>query len=912
MRRDRWTRRKVIRVSAVSTALFPLWRHFVWRGLTCNDTFCSAPIRSMFLRLLSLNPLFFIGLISLLVTPLQAAPRETVPLYRWDFVEDKAPANAPLVPPGFATWQAVTIPHIFRQSGLPDNTAAWYRKSYKFSDTELAGRVFLRLDGAASVTDVFVNGRAVGQHKGAFTAAVFDLTPALAFKGSNELLVRISNRDADTDGILSRSNLYYTNGGMFRCAWLIKTGAVHIAPDLGSSGVYLTPAKVTADQADLHVRTVVANPLDHAVSVRVRHVITNFDGDLVAEFGGDRTLQPQTTINLDLDHVIRQPRLWNLLNPELYSVTTTLTADGIFSDEVTNPLGFRTITYADGQFLLNGREVRFLGVNKHQQSETDWNAVSVEESVRDFKQLADLGANTVRLAHYAHSDLEYTLADQAGIAVWAENGLAGQSWDKMATKDKLVTSDGERLTRELIRQNWNHPSILFWSCGNESTIAPASRYAEIIREEAPPGLVTYAANGPEPEHCDFIARNTYAGWYGGHLTDFGSRDKPTLTSETGAGSWITHHAPYDVFAWTVNKFESEEYAQLFTEYRLQSVFRDQTATNPMFLWWTFREFFDRKFKDQRNTKGLLTLAGSRKDLFYLFQAFLKPNQPVVRLLGREHFLRTFAADSGIKAYANSPELTLTLNGIRIGTRRNGDYRIPDSSQKAKDGSVKPRPGIAVANVFLWKTSLAPGRNLVEVDDGRGHRDSMIVYQSPTGSAPPASNTDLALDLRSSNPQSPATFIDRPVAAQGAFYRDVDGSSDNTFDALPDSVTGASWIATRRLSEPALKTDLAFRLNPSATSGATVFVVASTGTHPTATLLPPSADAIAAAASLARSLTITGFTRAPVPMVWRDHGLHLADAMLWSRHIAPGESLTVTGHTLDYVVLLRAQNPQPQR
>ncbi|MEY4488176.1 MAG: hypothetical protein RIQ79_684 [Verrucomicrobiota bacterium] len=869
----------------------------------------------MFLRFPALKPLIFLCLLSLLAPSLRAAPRETLPLDRWDFAEEKAPSAATSAsapgPQSDATWQAVTIPHIFRQSGLPDNTAGWYRTSFQTTRADQKGRVFLRLDGAASVQDVYLNGHPVGQHKGAFTAAVFDLTDALEHTRANELLVRVSNRDADASGILSRSNLFYTNGGMFRRAWLVRTGTVHIAPDLGSSGVYLTPANVSAEHADLRVRTVVANPLDRAVEVHLSHRVTDAAGVLVAEFGGDRTLPPHETVNLDLEHAIDHPRLWNLLKPELYSVETTLRADARLSDRVVNPLGFRTIAYADGRFLLNGREVRFLGVNKHQQDETAWNAVTDDVSRRDFQQLAELGVNSVRLAHYAHSDYEYTLADRQGLAVWAENGLAGQAWDKTATADKLVSADGERLTRELVRQNWNHPSILFWSCGNESVVAPASRYAEVIREEAPPGLVTYAANGAEPQHCDFIARNTYAGWYGGHLADFGGGGgkKPTLTSETGAGSWTTHHAPYDAFAWKVNSFESEEYAQLFTEYRLQTIFRDQPAAHPMFFWWTLREFFDVKFKNQRNTKGLVTLAGQPKDLFYLFQCFFKPDQPVVRLLGREHFLRAFAADAGLKAYANSPELTLTLNGVRVGTLRNGDYRIPDSEQKAKDGSVKPRPGIAVANVFLWKTPLAPGRNVVEVNDARGHRDSMVVYQAAPGSTPPAAVTDLALDLRSSNPASPATFIDRPVAAQGAFYRDVDGSSDNTFDALPPALAGASWIATRRLSIPALKTDLSFRLNPSASAGATVFVLASTGTHPTATLLPPDAATVAAAKALAASLTAADFTRDPAPAIWRDHGLNLADAMLWSRRLAPGESLTLPGHTLDYVVLLRPL-PQP--
>ncbi len=829
-----------------------------------------------------------------------ASPRQVIPLVKWDFTEEKTPSTGSLTPEERAAWKPVVVPHIFRQSCLPDNTAGWYRTTVAPADASDGGRTFLRLDGAASVKDVYVNGVHIGTHKGAYSASVFDLTDALAANRANELLVRVSNRDAEAAGTLSRSNLYFTNGGMFRPASLFKTGAVHFTPEFGSSGVYLTPCNITAARADLRVRSVVTNPLDRAVPVEIRNRVTDDTGALVAEFSGKRTLQPRETATIELSREIKNPRLWDLLKPALYSVESTILADARPSDRVVNPLGFRTISVSGGRFLLNDREVQFRGVNKHQQNEHEWNAVTDAESERDFRQLADLGVNSVRLAHYPHSDFEYALADRLGLAVWAENGLAGQAWDKAATADKLPTSDGERLTRELVRQNWNHPSILFWSCGNESVIAPATRYAAVLREEAPPGLVTYASNGPDPEHCDFVAYNTYAGWYGSHLTGFGSRDKPTFTSETGAGSWQTHHAPYDTFKWKVNSFEPEEYAQLFTEYRLQTVFRDHVGAHPMFFWWTFREFFDVKFKNQRNTKGLVTLSGEPKDLFYLFQAFLKPDKPVVRLAGREHFLRAFAPDTGIKAYANSPTLTLTLNGVRAATLRNGDYRIPDSQQKNKDGTFTPRPGIAVANVFLWKTPLAPGRNVIEVDDGLGHRDSMVVYQTPVAASP----DDLVIDLHSSNPANPATFIDHPVVAQGAFYRDVDGNSDNTFDALPPALAGASWIATRRMSDPALKTDLSFRLNPAVTAGATVFVLASTGTHPTATLLPPDTAQVAAAASLSKALADTGFTREPAPVLWRDHALHLADASLWSRRLSPGESLNIPCQTLDTVVLLR--------
>jgi hypothetical protein len=339
---------------------------------------------------------------------------------------------------------------------------------------------------------------------------------------------------------------------------------------------------------------------------------------------------------------------------------------------------------------------------------------------------------------------------------------------------------------------------------------------------------------------------------------------------------------------------------MFTEYRLQTVCRDDVVNRPMFLWWNFREFYNLKFKNNRNTKGLLTLAGTPKDAAFLFQAFFNPNKPVVHLCGRYYFLRAVAPDNGIKVYSNAGELQMTLNGVAQEKIKNGIYRIPDSEMKKYDGTVMPVPGIPVANVFFWKTPLKPGRNVVEVSDGQGHSDRMVIYQKSVGLPDSASPVQ---DLQSSNAENPACFIDRPVESQGPVYTDVDGSSDNTFDILPKEVEGAGWIATRRLSDPKLKTDLDFRINPSS-KGATVFVLFSDGAYPTVTLKQTDPGIASAAEILRKSLTHAGFKANKTDAVWRDHLLVRTCAELWSRDAAPGEQLKLQGQTLDYVVMVR--------
>jgi beta-galactosidase len=834
---------------------------------------------------------------------LEPSPRELIPLPTWGFAEDVTVPGTVPVPPVRTEWQQVPVPHIFRLSGLPDNSAGWYHQEIATTEADRGRRILLLLEGAATVKDLFVNGKPAGQHKGAYTAAVFDLTPALEIGKVNRLDLRVGNRDDEIQGLIARSTLYFINGGMYRKAWLIRTGAVHIAPDQGSSGVYLTPSGITAARADLEARTVIRNPLTVPVTVELRHRVADPAGVEVASFGKTVTLAAAETASVAISNSIDNPKLWDLGKPNLYTVRTELRVNGKLSDAVTERTGFRTIAWQNKRFLLNGREVQFRGVNKHAQDEYVWNAISDDKLRQEWQWMLGMGVNAVRLAHYPHSRLEYDIADENGIAVWAENGYAGHAWTGFLKSDTVITPDGERQTREMVRQNWNHPGILFWSCGNETIPAVAARYAEVIREEKDPGrLVTYANSNGFPKNCDFIADNTYDGWYGNTYNGFKQLPRNALVSESGASCWPSHHVPYGTAKWTVNKYEPEEYTEIFTEYRLQTICRNDVAARPMFFWWNFREFYDAKFKNNRNSKGLVTLAGLHKDIVYLFQAFLRPGTPLVHLNGRFHFLRRFAADNGIKAYANVPELELTVNGISQGKKKNGEYRIPDIKVKAKD-KESVIAGIPVDNVFFWKATLAPGRNVVEVADGAGHSDRMIIYQQPAAGPVPADTKAIVQDLRSSNPASPALFIDRPVEAQAPFYTEVDGSSDNTFDILPAPIANAGWIGTRRLADKKNLTTLSFRIRPDA-AGATVLVMFSTGTFPVVTLKKPDENTVQAAAELARTLTAAGFANTGEKAVWRDHNLNRCDAALWSRTLKPGETLTLPGHTLDYLILVK--------
>ncbi len=814
--------------------------------------------------------------------------RTITALAEWKFLQDTSDEESGIrLPMMSSDWTTVRIPHCFRLSGLPEKSAGFYSQTLNIPTEDANKCFYLFLEGAGAVVDVFVNGKHIGQHKGAYTAAWFDLTPGLNFGKDNEIVLRVTNRDHEAANCLSQSNLFYTNGGLYRPVWLVKTLGVHIFPDMGSTGVYLTPKNISEGGADLEITTHVRNSTKKDLQVLVRSTITDPDGKPAGEVEEKVTVPSGTTKAVTTRKKIANPVLWELHDGRLYSVLTELLVGGQVADAITERTGIRTIAMQDEDFMLNGRKVLVRGVCKHHQDEHVWNAMTSEQLKWEMDSMVDLGINTVRLAHYPHRRFEYNLADEHGILVWAENGLAGHRWDKgeRAQRESKPTEAGERINREMVRQNWNHPSIVFWSSGNETHDRTAHYYADIIREEDSTRLLTYASAGEKPDNVDFVAGNTYDGWYGGNYTGFAQLPRNEYVSETGAGSWITQHLPYGVEEWKVDHFESEEYAQMFAEFRFQTVFRSNPDGHKMFLWWNFREFYDHKFKMNRNTKGILTLAGMPKDYYYHYQSFLRPDHPVLHLCSRHWFYRQIDPANGIKAYANADSVELFINGKSQGVEKNGKYQMPNTSEK-------------VDNVFFWPVPLEPGRNLVEVKDDRGNTQSMVIYQK-TAEMPVAADS-LVVDLKSSNADNPALFIDRPIEAQGPFYYEVDGSSDNTFDALPKEVEGARWIATRRLSDEKNKTDLTF----TATQPATVYVMYSTGTFPIYTLDKPDTGMMQTASALKADLAKDGFIDSVITGTWRRHNLWLADFGLMSRSVQAGETISIPGQTLDYVVLIK--------
>lgn len=834
------------------------------------------------------------------VTSADAAPaREKIALDGpWRFAGE--PRGSRIEKPDFddRVWQAVTIPHTWgSKTDVRTHRAAWYRTHFTLGEADRGREIFLSFEGAATVADVYLNGVRLGQHRGAFTRFLFDGTGAAAFggdkQGDNVLAVKCDTDPKDTSDCLPAGNgyqLYHVYGGLYRRVWLLKTAPVHVDPtDYASSGVYLTPQVVSTEDAALVIKTLVRNDGAAPVTVTVAGTVRDADGQTVATTEETLTLGPKSGGSSARRAHVARPRLWSPADPYLYQVTAETRVDGRATDSVTERTGFRFFQMTPTGFFLNGARTDLRGVAKHQETEEHASAVTEDDLRRDWDDLHELGVNFVRLAHYPHAGLEYDLADEKGIVVWAENGHS---------QPAAPTDTGDRITREMVRQNYNHPSICFWSVGNEairkaSDVTTLEHYAHTVRAQDPTRLITYASNTTfhaDPA-LDFVAVNRYLGWYGGAIAAFDAHAAfYHWISETGAGGVVSTHTTSPVPTHRVNVYEPEEYQQEVAEARCQTVFRTLAGRVPLFTWWTFRDFGDPRYKGV-NAKGLETYAGFHKDVFSLFQSFLKPDTPVVRLCGKPWFLRR--TDSvfdtlGVKAYGNVPALTLTVNGKPVGTAQNGDYVLAN--------------GTRADNVFFWSSCLRPGRNEVTLDDGAGHTDGAVVY------AEGGEEAGLVRHLTSSNLDNPAYFIGEPVQAEWPVYDDFDGTADNTFHVLPPILQGAQWITMGRPSKPENRTTLDFGIAPDA-GAVDVFLLWTPPSAEDRTKTPPARASRTKAPAQAVFPPIpadflVGFSDTGVRGTWRDNALNLVPYVLYRRTVSGGDAVRIPGATLSYVVLVK--------
>jgi beta-galactosidase len=551
-------------------------------------------------------------------------------------------------------------------------------------------RYFLKFDGVQSVADVYINGTHLGQHRGGYSAFIFEITPYIRIDSLNNIEVVADN--AKYDDVLPLGGDFNIYGGIYRPVYLLITNKVCISPlDHASSGIYLKQRSVSEDEAKIDEEVIVSN--GNIIEKNVTIITTLFDlkGVKVTSVQKDTTINPGESKTIILPISILKPHLWDGMNdPYLYSCKVQVLADGYLADEVSQPLGLRFYNVdPEKGFFLNGKPLSLHGVSRHQDVADKATALTKADHKTDMNLICEMGANAIRLSHYQHDDYFYSLCDSSGIVVWSEIPFVGSLVSGYTNSDAFRENAKQQLT-ELIRQNYNHPSICFWGIFNELSHAKKNSPVETVKilnelalKEDPTRITTAASFSKDNDSLNFItsliAWNKYFGWYYGKPGMVGAwADKvhsqyPELKigiSEYGAGGSTLQHSEKIKRPFPISHFwHPEEYqAECHEKYWAEIVKRPYIWGS--FIWNMFD--FGVAFRDEgdtpaRNNKGMVSFDRKvKKDVFYFYKANWNP-EPMV-YIANKRFLQRSSKETHVKVYSNAEKIELFVNGNSLGTR----------------------------------------------------------------------------------------------------------------------------------------------------------------------------------------------------------------------------------------------------
>ena len=663
--------------------------------------------------------------------------REVVDLdASWKFIRNDV-AGAQAVNFNDAAWTTLSLPHTWNaqdgQDGGDDfyQGATWYRKHVTPEASFDGKELFLRFDGSFLVTEVFVNGTSVGEHRGGFAAFTFDVTDHLRPGRDNVIAVRVDNRNNDDVAPLDRTDVIAEGpdftffGGLYRGVDLIATDPVHVTlTDFSSPGVYLKQSNVSQAAATVQVLTKVRNGSSAPRTIAVKADVVDAGGQVVKTVTGSQLVAAGATVNVTQSTTIENPHLWNgTSDPYLYDVHVYVLDGSTTLDHVTQPLGLRSFRVdPDDGFILNGQPYDLHGAAYHQDRVNKGWATAEADLDEDIGLMREMGVNYTRLVHYQHAEHTYDLLDQTGIVAWTEIPYVYNANDTVAFRENI-----EDQLQELIRQNYNHPSVMFWGLFNGLESDPVNdalvlELHNLAHTEDPSRLTTAAMvtrAGPGArvnQITDVIGYNNYFGWYRGDFDDFGPYaddfhrrypDRPFGVAEYGAGGSVSQHEEDPDRPDPRGDFHPEEYQAEFHEAQWP-----QMKARPWIWAKTAFAMFDFATDNRdegelpgRNDKGLVTFDRlTRKDAFYFYKSNWT-DTPTVYITGHR-FTDRPDADADVKIYSNLDSVELKVNGVSLGAETGNDV-----------------------NVFEWDgVQLRPGANTIEAT---GTRDGQTVTDTVT-------------------------------------------------------------------------------------------------------------------------------------------------------------------------------------
>ena len=592
---------------------------------------------------------------------------------KWAFAKGttEIPSELPML------WNWVNLPHTWNAIDGQDGGGDYYRgtccyvKEIQKMDLPEADRYYLEIRGANSSADVYWNGKHMAHHDGGYSTWRVDVTDVM----DNENLLSIAVDNSPNQKVYPQVADFTFYGGLYRDVKLICVSDSHFDLDYyGGPGIKVNPC-VSGKDANVEVEVFLTNA---KLSQSVRFSILDAEGNLLQQKECKDTLA---------SFQITDARLWNgRKDPYLYSCKAELLEDGNVLDCVSTAFGCRSyVIDPERGFILNGEEYPLRGVSRHQDRWDVGNALLPEHHEEDIALICEMGATTIRLAHYQHDQYFYDLCDRNGLVIWAEIPYISQHMP--AGRENTISQ-----MKELIIQNYNHPSIVVWGLSNEITMRGAEDpdllenhriLNNLCHEMDKTRPTTMACVSPCPMDStivtipDTVSYNHYFGWYGGDTSMNGPWfDKfhakhpniPIGCSEYGCEALNWHTSDPQQGDYT------EEYQAYYHEELIKQLFTRK------YMWathvWNMFDFGcdarNEGGENGQNHKGLVTIDRKyKKDSFYAYKAWLS-DEPFVHLCGKRYVDRVEDVTK-VTVYSNQKSVELFANGVSLGVKEAPDH-----------------------------------------------------------------------------------------------------------------------------------------------------------------------------------------------------------------------------------------------
>lgn len=627
----------------------------------------------------------------------------------WDFFKGEI-NSFPAKNDANIQWENVSIPHSWNVNDITDDEpgyyrgVGWYKKTIYAPSSWKSKSVYLYFEGANQVTEVYVNGNLAGKHIGGYTAFRFPISKLLNYNAgqlsANEITIKVDNSHNENIPPLNADFTFF--GGIYRDVYLQITEPVHFNLDNNAAnGIRIKTPQVSNNEANVVVNGSVTNSLPVKQIVKVISSVMSADGKLVKEIQTRVSIAPKSNMAFNQNiGTLASPHLWSPDDPYLYHVVSSIVdMQGNKLDEVMNPLGLRWFSFdAANGFYLNGKALKLIGANRHQDYKGMANAVPDAIHEHDMELLKAMGANFIRISHYPQDPAVLEACDRLGLLASVEIPIVNR-----ITQSEAFTTNCLNMQSEMISQNYNHPSVIIWAYMNEVLLQPrykndsseqlkyfsdvaalAQKLDNLTRHEDPSRYTMISCHGDFDRYHksgitsipQIVGWNLYYGWYAEGFDGFGKfldrhhevlPDKPVIVTEYGCdGDTRLHSFDPERFDKTI------EYETLYHKRYLKDIMdRPFVAGGAL---WCLVDFSSEARIDAAphvNTKGMATSVRVPKDVYYYYQANLL-KQPFIKIGPHNWTLRGgFGDKQGIctqpvEVYSNLSTVSLWLNGKLIG------------------------------------------------------------------------------------------------------------------------------------------------------------------------------------------------------------------------------------------------------